>query len=1672
MSIPSSAAAPASTPSATPTLVTAVFDLGRERLTAPFHRDADHYRRHLPAVLAIDLPMVVYCDSKHVELVRSLRGPRPTVIHPLEPAQLTAHPLYQPVQQIRRNPQWLAQADWLPLSPQAALPDYNPLVMSKPIWLYEQAQRNPFGSTHYYWIDAGISHTVPAELLQAASFIRLAQQHRRFLLLCYPHDPEREVHGFDAAALAQRAGVERTRWVARGGFFGGASAYINDVAARYSHHLEQTLAQGLMGTEESILTVQSYAEAELFDLQFIGRDGLVWPFFRALAGQWPGDLGSARQLQAELSETWFVSYNTPLQFQRLLESITAADPALLRTARRVLINNSTDAVTFAHYDALCAQYGIEQIREGNRGINGARIHAADLFHRSGRHAQYWFEDDMLLVRADEEPAVCDNGLSRHVHETGATSLAVLQREFADYVKFSFTEVYGSHHSQWGWINLNDEARAHYFPGAIDAPRTGFYSVQSLNHVPYAVGEVYYSNWPQVVTRRGTHRLFFDERREPCYEQYWTARSFELLRLGHVKAAVLLASPVNHHRTDDYARVERVEYQRLEDAAKPITPATVAPPAPVPAPAARRDWPLQPGTIFVSIANYRDSETPHTIRSLLANASWPQRIRIGVFSQVVPGEDDDCLPPQDLPAGQLREIRCHANDSLGACWARSRILEELLQGEEYVLQIDSHMRFEPGWDGTLLDMLRRCPTPQALITTYPPAYVPPAERGSPAVTLLAADTFNDMGILMVKPRAIDPREPLAGPPPSAFLSANLLFGPATAFRKVPYDPHLYFHGEEISMAARFWTHGWDLYAPDRCVMYHDYSTDRGRRRHWEDKRDWVRFNMRSFARLRHLFGIETSCDPVVLRVIDQYGLGSVRSLADYEAYADVDFKASRIGSRAADARFPAPPAAQALLRLKQQRAHFFERAPGEDTYTPVRETRCGEASTLVATDKLRPALANWLREHGIRRLADAGCGDFNWMGAVDLGELELYAGYDLVPEIIERNQQLYGDRRGHFFTVADITTTPIAACDAILCRHVLEQLSEEDRRSALANFLASGARWLLTSLPVGDLIARESTAPTPVPAAVLPDGESGLSAWDLGRTRARPQAQAHPGHSDSWIGITPELAKAPVTATGSASDTGMPAGHRFALPESPQGPDAQARIFVSVANYRDSETPHTLRDLFAKASRPERIYAGVFSQVVPGEDDDCLPPPDLPAGQIRELRCHPADSMGACWARSRILSELLGDEEYVLQIDSHSRFEPGWDDRLIVMMLACPTPRAVLSSYPNAYTPPDTLCAPSISTIAAEKINQVGVLGLRARHLQPEAIPPSPQPGAFISAGCLFAPAAALREVPYDPYLYFNGEEFSMAVRLWTHGWDIHALNLPVMYHDYENKRGRHRHWDDHQHWPDLDRRCYARLRHLFGIEPSDDPVALREIDRYGLGKQRTLAEYEEYVDVHFASRRTGPRATHGYFPPPMTDEARSRLRRARATYLMPDATPDRVFAAETRDGPLADLAATRALRTELSDWLKKTGVRRLVDAGCGTFHWLAHADLDMLDCYIGCDILPEVIDANQRLHGHRGNVLFALKDVVSSPLPACDAILCRNLLYRMPADDVLETIMNFRASGARWLIASMLPGSHEPGPEKDDPLVHLNSTAAGLGEPVATLADDNHLSLGVWVLND
>lgn len=304
-----------------------------------------------------------------------------------------------------------------------------------------------------------------------------------------------------------------------------------------------------------------------------------------------------------------------------------------------------------------------------------------------------------------------------------------------------------------------------------------------------------------------------------------------------------------------------------------------------------------------------------------------------------------------------------------------------------------------------------------------------------------------------------------------------------------------------------------------------------------------------------------------------------------------------------------------------------------------------------------------------------------------------------------------------------------------------------------------------------------------------------------------------------------------------------------------------RLFVSIANYRDSETPHTVQDLLAQALRPERVVVGVLSQVMPGVDEDCLA---SGGAQVKQACTLASASFGACWARSQILTTLREDEDYVLQIDSHSRFEYGWDERLLKMLARCPSPRALLSTYPLAYTPPRELAPSGISVLTAHRFNRKGVLRPMAKVSR--ARWSAPRPNAFLGANFLFGPACAFDEVPYDPYLYFLGEEISLAVRYWTHGWDIYCPDEPVMYHDYGRRGGeRPRHWVDNRIALGLDRKSMIRLRHLLGIQVSTDTFALVDIAQYGLGQARTLAAYQQYADVDFQTRYIGPVARSGHF---------------------------------------------------------------------------------------------------------------------------------------------------------------------------------------------------------------
>lgn len=289
------------------------------------------------------------------------------------------------------------------------------------------------------------------------------------------------------------------------------------------------------------------------------------------------------------------------------------------------------------------------------------------------------------------------------------------------------------------------------------------------------------------------------------------------------------------------------------------------------------------TIFVAIASYRDSECQWTVKDLFEAAAFPDRVLVGICWQFDPELDKDCfIAPYPKP-DQVRVIDVKLQESRGACWAKSKAFS-LNHGEDFFLLIDSHMRFAKNWDVELIDTLRRTGNPKAFLSTYPAGYEPPDQRRFNTPRLAPVIFFDRImsqnSVLLDMPR----------PMPSGLVAGGYLFGYREMFEQVPYDPYIYFIGEEITHAARYFTHGWDGYTPDKCLIHHYYSRKTSTK-HWDDEKgNWGRLNQASYKRIRHLLGIERTSDPVALAELETYSLGSERSLAEFQAMIGVNFNA--------------------------------------------------------------------------------------------------------------------------------------------------------------------------------------------------------------------------------------------------------------------------------------------------------------------------------------------------------------------------------------------------------------------------------------------------------------------------------------------------------------------------------------------------------------------------------------------------------------------------------------------------------------------------------------------------------------------------------------------------------------------------------------------------------------
>lgn len=293
-------------------------------------------------------------------------------------------------------------------------------------------------------------------------------------------------------------------------------------------------------------------------------------------------------------------------------------------------------------------------------------------------------------------------------------------------------------------------------------------------------------------------------------------------------------------------------------------------------------------IFIQISSYHDYELPNTIKSALKNASGQYQINIGVH-HIYHKKDDIELP--DLP--NVKIIKSKAPKNLGMGIGR-KIAHSLYNNETYYMQVDAHTRFNKNWDLSLVNQIKEYKSlgvKKPILTCYPGNYwyedsgdVTIEQNGTPTII-----SFNEKPELFKNHR---------------FTSQTAVFNPenniytrsvsgGNIFTVGPFivpNSKILAAGEELVIAARAYTHGYDLVVPKTIEIAHLYynpskpETNK-RRLAWNDyPKQVAKLDLESQAEIKRIFADAP---------IDEEGFGTERTLKDFGRFAGLDFTSGEI-----------------------------------------------------------------------------------------------------------------------------------------------------------------------------------------------------------------------------------------------------------------------------------------------------------------------------------------------------------------------------------------------------------------------------------------------------------------------------------------------------------------------------------------------------------------------------------------------------------------------------------------------------------------------------------------------------------------------------------------------------------------------------------------------------------
>ncbi|KAL0485631.1 [Skp1-protein]-hydroxyproline N-acetylglucosaminyltransferase [Acrasis kona] len=328
-------------------------------------------------------------------------------------------------------------------------------------------------------------------------------------------------------------------------------------------------------------------------------------------------------------------------------------------------------------------------------------------------------------------------------------------------------------------------------------------------------------------------------------------------------------------------------------------------------------------------------------------------------------------------------------------------------------------------------------------------------------------------------------------------------------------------------------------------------------------------------------------------------------------------------------------------------------------------------------------------------------------------------------------------------------------------------------------------------------------------------------------------------------------------------------------------DSGKTIFVNIASFRDNSCMNTLQSIYRAAMFPQNVYVGILQQNS-DRDSDCLTINNLDDAasieglnnlirykdNIRIHRINYQDALGPVYARWTVMDKLYRNEDFILQVDSHTRFRQDWDARLLRDMSLLPK-KAALSHYPLEYDvtnntlPSNYLIHMPIMCNGfynSDDILQPGGAIFHVKDLKSK-----PAEGAFLAAGFSFYSREANEQVPLDPNLphLFHGEELLFSVRMAAHGYRFYSPSENVCFHFYTRK-GFPKFWENPPaSYANNLKQSLQRVKYILNMLPlssvDNQTHATLDLDKYGLDRNdpkivENLKVYTDKFGINFEKK--------------------------------------------------------------------------------------------------------------------------------------------------------------------------------------------------------------------------